>query len=152
PAQVLLKAAAPPRRPGPPSLARRRTSRDPDTARPGTCHPGLAAARPATPGPGCSTAWAAPPSPPRCTRSGRCWPTAASPPCRDRWLHPLADVVAYAAKGLTMRLGLVSPGSCDDKLRWLASLASGDLAVAATFDLSYRDLPTSRQRLFRRLG
>jgi tetratricopeptide (TPR) repeat protein len=34
----------------------------------------------------------------------------------------------------------------------LASMASGDLAVAAAFDLSYRDLPTSRQRLFRRLG
>jgi tetratricopeptide (TPR) repeat protein len=34
----------------------------------------------------------------------------------------------------------------------LAELASGDLAVAAAFDLSYRDLPASRQRLFRRLG
>jgi DNA-binding SARP family transcriptional activator/tetratricopeptide (TPR) repeat protein len=34
----------------------------------------------------------------------------------------------------------------------LAELASGDLAVAAAFDLSYRDLPTDRQRLFRRLA
>ncbi|WP_426502431.1 ATP-binding protein [Dactylosporangium sp. McL0621] len=34
----------------------------------------------------------------------------------------------------------------------LAGLASGDLAVAAAFDLSYRDLPADRQRLFRRLG
>jgi tetratricopeptide (TPR) repeat protein len=34
----------------------------------------------------------------------------------------------------------------------LAGLASGDLAVAAAFDLSYRDLLTGRQRLFRRLG
>ena len=34
----------------------------------------------------------------------------------------------------------------------LAGLASGDLAVAAAFDLSYRDLPEGRQRLFRRLG
>ncbi|MBT8227371.1 MAG: tetratricopeptide repeat protein, partial [Dactylosporangium sp.] len=34
----------------------------------------------------------------------------------------------------------------------LAELASGDLAVAAAFDLSYRDLPAARQRLFRRLG
>jgi tetratricopeptide (TPR) repeat protein len=34
----------------------------------------------------------------------------------------------------------------------LAGLSSGDLAVAAAFDLSYRDLPEGRQRLFRRLG
>ena len=34
----------------------------------------------------------------------------------------------------------------------LSGLASGDLAVAAAFDLSYRDLPEGRQRLFRRLG
>jgi DNA-binding SARP family transcriptional activator/tetratricopeptide (TPR) repeat protein len=34
----------------------------------------------------------------------------------------------------------------------LAELASGELAVAAAFDLSYRDLPTDRQRLFRRLA
>jgi len=34
----------------------------------------------------------------------------------------------------------------------LTGLASGDLAVAAAFDLSYGDLPTDRQRLFRRLG
>ncbi|MEV0732313.1 tetratricopeptide repeat protein [Polymorphospora sp. NPDC050346] len=34
----------------------------------------------------------------------------------------------------------------------LAELASGDLAVAAAFDLSYHDLPPDRRRLFRRLG
>lgn len=34
----------------------------------------------------------------------------------------------------------------------LAELASGELAVAAAFDLSYRELPPARQRLFRRLG
>jgi tetratricopeptide (TPR) repeat protein len=34
----------------------------------------------------------------------------------------------------------------------LAELASGELAVAAAFDLSYRDLTAIRQRLFRRLA
>jgi DNA-binding SARP family transcriptional activator len=34
----------------------------------------------------------------------------------------------------------------------LSGLASGDLAVAAAFDLSCRDLPAGRQRLFRRLA
>src|SRR5262249_31775807 len=34
----------------------------------------------------------------------------------------------------------------------LSGLASGDLAITAAFALSYRDLPSSRQRLFRRLG
>jgi DNA-binding SARP family transcriptional activator/tetratricopeptide (TPR) repeat protein len=34
----------------------------------------------------------------------------------------------------------------------LGELSSGDLAVAAAFNLSYRDLPSERQRLFRRLA
>jgi tetratricopeptide (TPR) repeat protein len=34
----------------------------------------------------------------------------------------------------------------------LAELASGDLAVAAAFELSYRDLPADLRRLFRRLA
>ncbi|WP_407567197.1 ATP-binding protein [Polymorphospora sp. A560] len=34
----------------------------------------------------------------------------------------------------------------------LAELASGDLAITAAFDLSYHDLSSDRQRLFRRLG
>lgn len=34
----------------------------------------------------------------------------------------------------------------------LAELSAGDRAVAAAFELSYRDLPAGQQRLFRRLG
>jgi tetratricopeptide (TPR) repeat protein len=34
----------------------------------------------------------------------------------------------------------------------LAQMYAEDIAVAATFDMSYRDLPTARRRFFRRLG
>jgi tetratricopeptide (TPR) repeat protein len=43
-------------------------------------------------------------------------------------------------------------GDLADAHNRLDELASGALAVAAAFELSYRDLPAHRQRLFRRLG
>ncbi|MEK8174514.1 hypothetical protein NKH77_52375 [Streptomyces sp. M19] len=40
-------------------------------------------------------------------------------------------------------------GAAQDRI---AELATGDLAIASAFEMSYRDLPPDRQRLFRRLS
>src|SRR5262249_29162908 len=75
----------------------------------------------------------------RITRLCGCLPLAITLTAARLHTHP-TSAVAYLGCGL------------DQARDRLPGLASGDLAVAAAFDLSYRDLPTSRQRLFRRLG
>ena len=66
---------------------------------------------------------------------------------------PLA--VALAAGRLAHHPAWSIPQFADELTRArdrLAELSAGDRAVAAAFELSYRDLPADQQRMFRRLG